>query len=209
MDGDVVEAAFSEAVKRMQVRHGSRAFYEEFDMQPRGTTKITQDLAAFIAERDHFYMATASAEGAPYIQHRGGPKGFLKVMGETELGFADFGGNQQYVSLGNLSENPKSFIFLIDYVARRRIKIWGEAYAVENDPDLTRSLAVPGYRARLERAILFKVHAWDVNCNAHILPRYTPDVLEPAFDRLERRIKALEEQVRELGGDPGTFDHVS
>ena len=208
MDGDVVDAAFTDAVKRMQVRNGSRTFYEGFDMQPRGTTKITQDLAAFIAQRDHFYMATASAQGAPYIQHRGGPKGFLKVLGETELGFADFGGNQQYVSLGNISENPESFLFLIDYVERRRIKIWGEAYAVENDPDLTRSLAIPGYRARLERAILFKVQAWDVNCNAHILPRYTPDVLEPAFDRLERRIKTLEEQVRSLGGDPGAFDHV-
>ncbi|MEQ9518954.1 MAG: pyridoxamine 5'-phosphate oxidase family protein [Parvibaculum sp.] len=208
MDGDVVEAAFTQAVKKMQVKHDSRALYEGFDMQARGTTKITTDLASFIADRDHFYMATASAEGAPYIQHRGGPKGFLKVLGETELGFADFGGNQQYVSLGNLSENPKSFLFLIDYVERRRIKIWGEAYAVEDDPDLTRSLAVPGYRARLERAILFKVQAWDVNCNAHILPRYTPEVLEPAFDRLQGRIKALEAQVRALGGDPGAFDHV-
>eukprot|EP00439_Symbiodinium_sp_Y106_P088144 s1_g680.t1 len=163
-------------------------------MEPRGTAQITQDLAQFIAERDHFYFASASAKGAPYLQHRGGPRGFLKVLSETELGYADFGGNQQYVTLGNLKENPAAFIFLIDYVNRRRIKLWGEARAVETDPALTRSLAHPGYRARVERAILFKVSRWDVNCSAHITPRYAPDVLEPAFDRLENRIKALEAQ---------------
>lgn len=177
-------------------------------MEPRGTPRLTQDLADFIAERDHFYFASASAKGAPYLQHRGGPRGFLKVLSDTELGYADFGGNQQYVTLGNLTENPAAFIFLIDYVNRRRIKLWGEARAVETDPALTRSLAHPGYRARIERAILFKVTRWDVNCSAHITPRYSPDVLEPAFDRLQNRIKALETQVRELGGDPGEFDHV-
>ncbi|MEQ9146207.1 MAG: pyridoxamine 5'-phosphate oxidase family protein [Parvibaculaceae bacterium] len=212
MDRDVSDTAFTDAVKRMQERQGSRDFYRRFEMEPRGTTRITGELAQFIAAREHFYFATASAKGAPYIQHRGGPKGFLKVLGEKELGFADFGGNQQYISLGNLSENPAAFIFLIDYVNRRRIKIWGEARAVETDPALTRKLAETAdgsrYRARLERAILFTVTAWDVNCSAHILPRYTPDLLEPAFDRLENRIKQLEAQVRELGGDPGPFDHA-
>lgn len=209
MDRDVSDHGFSAAVKALQTVLGSRSFYERFDMEPRGTTKITRELEAFIAERDHFYLSTASAAGQPYIQHRGGPKGFLKVLSPTELGFADFAGNQQYITLGNLSENPAAFIFLIDYVNRRRIKLWGEARIVADDPNLTRSLAHPDYRARLERSILFKVKAWDVNCTQHIQPRYTPDVLEPAFDRLERRIKDLEAKVRALGGDPGEFDHVS
>ena len=177
-------------------------------MIPRGTRQITGDLAMFIAERDHFYLSTASAAGAPYVQHRGGPRGFLKVLNEQELAFADFAGNQQYITLGNLAENPTAFIFLIDYAARRRIKIWGEARVVSDDPELTRSLAHPQYEARVERAILFKVAAWDANCSQHIIPRYSPDVLEPAFDRLEQRIKELEAQVRTLGADPGTFDHT-
>lgn len=176
-------------------------------MHPRGTGQITGDLAMFIAERDHFYLSTASASGAPYVQHRGGPRGFLKVLNEHELAFADFAGNQQYITLGNLAENPTAFIFLIDYVARRRIKLWGEARIVADDPALTRSLAHPDYTARLERTIVFKVVAWDANCSQHIIPRYSPDVLEPAFDRLEQRIKELETQVQELGGDPGNFDH--
>ncbi len=175
-------------------------------MTPRGTSRITDKLATFIAERDHFYLSTASASGAPYVQHRGGPRGFLKVLNEHELAFADFAGNQQYITLGNLVENPAAFIFLIDYVARRRIKLWGEARVVTDDPALTRSLAHPDYKARAERTIVFKVAAWDVNCSQHILPRYSPDVLEPAFDRLEQRIGDLEAQVRELGGDPGAFD---
>jgi uncharacterized protein len=208
MDRDVSDHGFSQAVKTMQTELGSRAFYERFDMEPRGTTKITNELEAFIADRDHFYLGTASAAGLPYIQHRGGPKGFLKAVSSTELAFADFAGNQQYITLGNLSENPNAFIFLIDYVNRRRIKVWGEARIVANNPELTRSLAHPEYRARLERAIVFTVKAWDVNCTQHILPRYSPDLLEPAFDRLERRIKELEAKVTELGGDPGEFDHV-
>jgi len=207
MDRDVADHGFSDAVKALKTALGSRTFYKGFDMEPRGTTKITGELQAFLAERDHFYLSTASAAGAPYIQHRGGPKGFLKVLNEKELGFADFAGNQQFITLGNLSENPGAFIFLIDYVNRRRIKLWGDARVVANDPELTRSLAHPDYRARLERAIIFKVKAWDVNCSAHILPRYTPDVLEPAFDRLQSRIKDLEKQVRDLGADPGAFDH--
>ena len=170
------------------------------------TTGISAELARFIAERDHFYLASASADGAPYVQHRGGPKGFLKVLGPTQLGFADFSGNQQYISVGNFTANPKAFLFLMDYPARRRIKIWGRASLVQDRPELIRSLAHPDYRAPVERAILIDVDAWDVNCSQHILPRYSPDLLEPAFDRLTRRIEDLEAQVRALGGDPGPFD---
>lgn len=174
-------------------------------MTARGTAHITGDLATFIAERDHFYLSTASGAGVPYVQHRGGPKGFLKVLNERELAFADFAGNEQYITLGNLAENARAFIFLIDYVARKRIKLWGEARVVSDDPDLTRSLAHPQYRARLERAIIFKLTSWDANCSQHIIPRYSADVLEPAFDRLQQRIEKLETQVRSLGADPGTI----
>ncbi len=169
-------------------------------------TRLTPDLAQFIAERDHFYLGTANAAGQPYIQHRGGPGGFLKVMDEATLGFADFAGNQQYVTLGHLAENPQAFLFLIDYPTRRRVKIRGRARAVTDDPDLARSLADPAYRGRVERAILIEIDEWDMNCPSHILPRWDAAALTPAFARLETRIRALEDQVRELGGDPGAFD---
>lgn len=169
-------------------------------------TSITGDLAHFIAERDHFYFGTASAAGAPYIQHRGGPRGFLHVLDETRLGFADFAGNQQHLSLGNLVENPNAFIFLIDYPNRRRVKIRGRAYAVSDNPALTRSLASPDYRALVERAILFDVTGWSDNCASHIFPRYDAALLMPAFERLERRIHDLEARLRALGEDPGPFE---
>lgn len=168
-------------------------------------TRMTPELAQFIAERDHFYMGTANAEGRPYIQHRGGPRGFLKVLDEKTLGYADFAGNQQFVTLGHLSENDQAFLFLIDYPTRRRVKIRGRARAVADDPALTRSLADPSYRGRVERAILFEIEEWDANCPSHIQPRWGAEDLVPAFDRLEKRIRALEAQVRELGGDPGEF----
>ena len=169
-------------------------------------TRMTPDLAAFIAERDHFYMGTANAEGRPYIQHRGGPKGFLKVLDEKTLGYADFAGNQQFVTLGHLAENDRAFLFLVDYPTRRRVKIRGRARAVSDEPALTRSLADPSYRGRVERAILFEIEEWDVNCPSHILPRWDAAALTPAFDRLEKRIRELEAQVRALGGDPGEFE---
>jgi predicted pyridoxine 5'-phosphate oxidase superfamily flavin-nucleotide-binding protein len=169
-------------------------------------TRLTPDLARFIAERDHFYMGSANAQGRPYIQHRGGPKGFLKVIDEGTLGFADFAGNQQFVTLGHIAENPQVFLFLIDYPTRRRVKIRGRARAVADDPALTRSLADPAYRGRVERTILIEIDEWDANCPSHILPRWDAATLTPAFDRLETRIRALEAQVRELGGDPGEFE---
>lgn len=169
-------------------------------------TRLTPGLARFIAGRDHFYIGTASAGGQPYIQHRGGPKGFLKVIGGRTLGFADFAGNQQYLTLGHLAENPQAFLFLIDYPARQRIKIRGQARAVTDDPALARSLSEPAYRGRVERAILFDIDEWDVNCQSHILPRWDAAALAPAFGRLETRIRALEQQVRDFGGDPGEFE---
>ena len=168
-------------------------------------SRLTDDLARFIGTQDHFYFGTADAKGTPYIQHRGGPKGFLRVIGENRLGFSDFGGNEQYVSLRHMEENPKAFIFLIDYPSRTRIKIRGRAWPV-TDPEEMKRLAVPGYRARVERGIHFDIAEWDLNCKAHIQPRWDAEALTPAFDRLEGRIRDLEQKVRELGGDPGDFE---
>ncbi len=156
---------------------------------------ITDELADFIAERDSFYIATASADGQPYIQHRGGPKGFLKVLGDRTLGFADFSGNRQYISLGNLSENDRAQLFLMDYANRRRIKIWGRARVVEDDPALLERLIDPAYKARPERAFVFEVEAWDVNCPQHITPRYTEAEIAPVIERLQSRIAALEAKL--------------
>ena len=139
------------------------------------SSTVTPDLAHFIAARDSFYLSTASADGQPYIQHRGGPPGFLRVLDEHTLAFADFRGNRQYISAGNLAENPRAFLFLMDYPNRSRIKIWGRAKVVEDDPALMERLVDPGYAARPEQAIVFTIEAWDVNCPQHITPRFTAD----------------------------------
>jgi predicted pyridoxine 5'-phosphate oxidase superfamily flavin-nucleotide-binding protein len=188
----VSDIAFSPAVKRVQERLGSRAQQARMESGRGWRSAITPDLAAFIAERDSFYLATASAEGQPYVQHRGGRKGFLKVLDSHRTAFADFAGNRQYLTLGNLSENPRVCLFLMDYANRRRIKVWGTAAVVEHDAALMRRLADPGYEARPERAIVISVEAWDVNCSQHIAPRYTEAEIAPAVAELVRRIEALE-----------------
>ncbi len=139
---------------------------------------MTSRLADFIAQRDSFYLGTASADGQPYIQHRGGPNGFLKILDDRTLGFADFTGNRQYVSFGNLAENSKAFIFLMDYANRARIKVWGTAEVIENDPVLLDKLADPNYSGKPERAFIFHIEAWDGNCPQHINPRYTKAEIE-------------------------------
>ncbi|MBI1355606.1 MAG: pyridoxamine 5'-phosphate oxidase [Acidobacteria bacterium] len=154
--------------------------------------RVDSMLEEFLAERESFYLGTASADGRPYIQHRGGPRGFLKVLDERTLAFADYGGNKQYISLGNLSENDRAFLFLMDYPNRTRIKIWGRAEAVEDDPALLARVADPGYRdGKPERAIVFHLEAWDVNCQQHIQPRYTAEELEPALEGLRTEIAEL------------------
>ena len=189
------DVAFSPAVKAAQSRLGSRGGYARMEQKGGWRDTITDELAQFIAERDSFYVATASADGQPYIQHRGGPKGFLKVLDDRTLGFADFAGNRQYISLGNLSENDRAQLFLMDYAGRRRIKVWGRARIVEDDPALIERLIDPGYKARPERAVVFDVEAWDVNCPQHITPRYTEAEIAPAIERLQRRIAALEAEL--------------
>ena len=153
------DVAFTPSVKAQQERRGSRSAYARMEAGEGWETTVTPELAAFLAERDSFYLATATAEGQPYIQHRGGPPGFLRPVDGQTLGFADFAGNRQYVSLGNLAENDRAFLFLMDYASRRRVKVWGRARVVEDDPALLASLVPAGVKVRAERAILFTVTA--------------------------------------------------
>ncbi len=195
MTQPVSDIAFTPAVKALQERNGSRAGYGRMEEKGGWRDTVTPDLAAFLAERDSFYLATASGEGRPYIQHRGGPKGFLKILDDKRLAFADFGGNRQYITAGNLSENDRASIFLMDYAGRRRIKVWGRARVVEDDPALLERLLEPGYKAKPERAIVFEIEAWDVNCPQHITRRYTDEQLAPALAKLQARIEELEAEV--------------
>ncbi len=198
MTKPVSDIAFSPAVKAQQERLGSRTGYANMERKGGWRNKVTGDLAAFLAERDSFYLSTVSAQGQPYIQHRGGPKGFLKVLDESRLAFADFSGNRQYITLGNLSDNPRAFIFLMDYANQRRIKIWGRAEFAEDDPALLEKLLDPVYGGRPERAVVFHVEAWDVNCPQHIARRYTEDDVATAMGKLQSRIHELEAEVAKL-----------
>jgi predicted pyridoxine 5'-phosphate oxidase superfamily flavin-nucleotide-binding protein len=196
------DVAFTAPVKAIQARLGSREAYAEVERGGGFATEIDDDLASFIAEQRSLFMATASAAGQPYIQHRGGPPGFLHVLDPRTLAFADFRGNRQYISLGNLSENPRVQLFLIDYVNRRRVKIWGEARAVEDDAALVARLAPQGYKARPERAIVIHVTAWDANCPQHIPLRLEAEDVEKALASRDARIAALEAELTALRG-PG------
>ena len=167
------DVAFSTAVKRAQEERGSRQGYASAIARRDFRVDVDPQLSAFLATLDSFYLGTASADGQPYVQHRGGPPGFLKVVGGRRLAFADYAGNRQYISLGNLSENPKAFLFLMDYPTRERIKVWGRAAFVEGDEDLIAQVRDPEYDARVERVMVFDIEAWDMNCRQHIKPRYT------------------------------------
>ncbi len=198
----VSDIAFTPAVKAVQERKGSRKGYARMEAKGGWQGAVTDDLAAFIAGRDSFYLGTASADGQPYIQHRGGPKGFLKVVDAKTLAFADFTGNKQYITAGNLSENDKAYIFLMDYANRRRIKIWGRARVVDDDAGLLKRLADDGYEAVPEQAVVFEVEAWDVNCPQHITTRYTEREMASLVGPLQARIGELEAQVAALRGHP-------
>jgi len=169
----VSDIAFTDKVKEIQKRHGSRNNYAHMEQGRGWQDTVTKQLADFIAERDSFYMATVNDEGQPYIQHRGGPKGFLKVIDDRTLGFVDFKGNRQYVSYGNLEENNKVCLFFMDYPNRTRIKLWGTAEVNEEDEVLIKELTVADYSGEPERAFIIHVEAWDRNCPQHIVPRYT------------------------------------
>lgn len=195
------DVAFTAAVKSIQVRKGSREAYAH--VEQRGwSTEVDDNLATFLADTSSFYLATASADGQPYIQHRGGPKGFLKVLDRNTLAFADYGGNRQYITQGNLSENPKACIFVMDYTYRRRVKIWGEARVVEDDAALTQSLMPEGYKARPEQVILFKIAAWDTNCPQHIPVKFDAVDVAAALAARDARIAELETELATLRDQP-------
>jgi predicted pyridoxine 5'-phosphate oxidase superfamily flavin-nucleotide-binding protein len=195
------DVAFTPAVKSIQARKGSREAYARAE-EKGWRTEIDDNLAAFLAEADSLYFATASADGQPYIQHRGGPKGFVKVLDSKTLAFTDFAGNRQYITQGNLSENPKAYIFVMDYAHRRRVKIWGEARIVEDDPALKQSLTPHGYRARPEQVILFKIAAWDTNCPQHIPQKFDAADVATALAARDARIAELEAEVKALRTRP-------
>jgi predicted pyridoxine 5'-phosphate oxidase superfamily flavin-nucleotide-binding protein len=186
------DIAFTPAVKAVQSRRRSRAAYAELEARGGFRTAIDESLAMLLAGVDTAYLATASAAGQPYAQHRGGPKGFIRVVDERTLGFVDFAGNRQYVTTGNLAENDRAFLFLMDYANRRRIKLWGRARVVEGDEDLIRRLMPEGYRARAEQVILFDVEAWDVNCPKHIPQKLDAADVAGALSALQARVDALE-----------------
>ncbi len=196
------DVAFTPAVKEIQTRKGSRDAYADVEQRGGWRTEIDENLAAFLGETNSLYFSTASANGQPYIQHRGGPKGFVKILDKTTLAFADYRGNRQYITQGNLSENPKAHIFITDYAHRRRVKIWGEARVVDDDPALLSSLMPKGYKARPEQVIVFRIVAWDTNCPQHIPQKFDAADVAAALAARDARIAELEAELAALKGDP-------
>jgi predicted pyridoxine 5'-phosphate oxidase superfamily flavin-nucleotide-binding protein len=192
------DIAFSPTVKAVQARKGSRTGYARMEENGSWDTTIPPDLARFVEAQASVFLATANAEGQPYIQHRGGPPGFLRVLDEKTIAFVDFAGNRQYITAGNLADNPKAYLFLIDYAHRRRIKIWGTARVVEGDADLIARLMPEGYRARSEQVLLFTVAAWDSNCPQHIPQRFEAADVAAALAERDARIAELEAEVKRL-----------
>jgi hypothetical protein len=188
------DVAFTPAVKRIQAERGSRKLYERADFE----SEVNDDLRAFLAEIDSAFLATASKDGQPYIQHRGGPKGFLRAIDEHTIGFVDFAGNRQYVTAGNLSENDRVCLFVIDYERRRRLKIWGTARVVPLDEALLAKLGDPSYRAKSDRVVLLTVTAWDVNCPQHLPQKLDAEEVGLVIDELESRIALLERENARL-----------
>lgn len=189
------DVAFTPAVKKIQAEKGSRDSYARVERGHGWETDVTPELAGFLSHLDMFYLGTSNAEGQPYIQYRGGAPGFLKVVDEKTLAFADFGGNRQYISVGNLSENPKAFIFLMDYANRRRIKVWGTARVVEDDAELIERLQDSDYPGRVERAIVFTIEAWDMNCQQHIHQRIPYADVVAVLEEKDQEIKMLQEKL--------------
>jgi len=196
------DIAFTPAVKAIQTRKGSRDGYANMEKRGGFRTEIDEDLAGRLAETNSFYLATASGDGQPYIQHRGGPKGFVKILDKNTIAFADYAGNRQYITQGNLSENPKAYIFVMDYARRRRVKIWGEARMVDDDPALLQALMPKGYRARPEQVVVFKIAAWDTNCPQHIPQKFDAADVAAALSARDERIAELEAELAALKGQP-------
>ena len=192
------DVAFTPTVKAIQAENGSRAAYARMEQGGSWATRVTPELADFIAAQRSFYLATANPDGQPYIQHRGGPPGFLRVLDDSTLGFADFAGNRQYITLGNLRDNPKVHLFLMDYENRQRVKLWGQARVIEHDAALLARLVTGSYQARAQRAIVITLTAWDANCPQHIPRRFEELDVDAALAERERRIAELEREVAVL-----------
>jgi len=194
------DIAFTPTVKAIQTRKGSRSSYAHVEENGGWRTEVDDNLAAFLAEANSFFLATASADGQPYMQHRGGPKGFVKILDKQTLAFADYSGNRQYITQGNLAENPKANIFIMDYAHRRRVKLWGTARVVEDDPALLASLMPQGYRAKPEQVILFTIAAWDTNCPQHIPQKFDAADVAAVLAARDARIAELEAELATLKG---------
>jgi predicted pyridoxine 5'-phosphate oxidase superfamily flavin-nucleotide-binding protein len=192
------DVAFTPSVKAIQTRKGSRGAYANMERGPGWKTEITDELQAFIEAQISVFLATVNADGQPYIQHRGGPPGFLRVLDAHTIGFVDFRGNRQFISSGNLADNPRFHLFLIDYANKRRIKIWGEARVVEGDDELVAKLMPKDYKARAEQVMLLKVTAWDANCPQHIPQRFEAADVATAIEERDRKIAALEAELESL-----------
>ncbi len=189
------DIAFSDAVKSVQAAKGSRPMLERMEQNRPWADRLTPDIVAFIGARDSAFLGTASRDGQPYIQHRGGPPGFLRVLDDRTIGFADLAGNRQYITIGNLSENPAAFLFLIDYALRQRVKLWGTARVVEDDPALLDRLRPEGRTGRSERAILFEIKTWDINCPQHIPTLVSIASVTDALAERDARIAKLEARL--------------
>ena len=189
------DIAFTSSVKALQTRKGSRKAYARMEENGSWATTITPDLAEFIASQTSIFLATSNADGQPYIQHRGGPAGFLRFLDDKTIAFVDYAGNRQYITTGNLADNPKAYLFLIDYANRRRIKIWGTARVVEGEAELTAKLMPAGYKARPEHVVLFTVTAWDANCPQHIPQRFEAADVTKALAERDARIARLEAEL--------------
>ncbi len=197
------DVAFTPAVKAIQRLKGSRHAYASMERRGAWQTLVSPELQDFVAAQTSVYLATVNADGQPYIQHRGGPAGFLRVLDAHTLAFVDYSGNKQYISTGNLSENPKAHLFLMDYEHRQRVKIWGTAKVVEGDTELMAKLMPMNYSAKAEQAIVFTVVAWDANCPQHIPVRLDAAAVKVVLDRKDQRIQELESQLatlRQAGG---------
>ncbi|MBW8760828.1 MAG: pyridoxamine 5'-phosphate oxidase family protein [Burkholderiales bacterium] len=192
------DIAFTPTVKALQTRKGSRHAYARMEQGGGWESRITPDLKAEIEAQISVMLATANAEGQPYVQHRGGPAGFLHVLDDHTIAFADFAGNRQYITQGNLAENPRAFLFLMDYAHQRRIKIWGRARVVEGDAELMARLMPAGYAARPEQVVMFDVQAWDVNCPKHIPQRFEAADVLAAIKQRDERIAELESRLAAL-----------
>ena len=192
------DIAFTPTVKAIQSRKGSRRSYARMEENGSWETRIPDDLKAFIETQTSVFLGTVNAAGQPYIQHRGGPPGFLRVVDDKTIGFVDFAGNRQFITAGNLADNPQAFLFLIDYAHRQRVKIWGTARLLEGDAELTQRLMPQAYRARPEQVILFTVSTWSANCPQHIPQRFEAADVAAALAERDQRIAALEAEVARL-----------